>query len=95
MLHNTPKHQAINQKLIVKTIAHCLDGLLNDKYSINELLSVDLVEKFKESLLSKGDSAGIKSNEAFVDKEIIDMMDKSTKAVSLYVNRSINFNITL
>ena len=89
MLYNSPK-SAFTKKLNLTTIAHCLDGLIEDKFSINELLPVDLVEKFKECLLSKGDSSAITNREAFIDKELISLMDESTKAASLYINRSNN-----
>lgn len=83
MIMNLPKHNKHSKKLIAKTLCQTLDGLIQDRYSLNEIFPFDLVEHFKDSILSTGYAFGRNEpeGEEFYDEELVNLLDEKTKSV--------------
>jgi hypothetical protein len=76
-------------RLVYKVVAHFLDGLLNEKVSLDAIINnSDLVDKFEKIIKAKETYFESKEEKGLFDDEIEDMFDVKTKEKIRHLLRS-------
>ena len=76
---NFPKNNTSN-RISYQILAHFLNALLEDKVSVENIVNSEVFEKFKDSLIAKGDAFEEHNNLLEFDKELEGLFDEKTKA---------------
>lgn len=77
LISSYPKN--LNDRNVLQLVTHFLDALISDKICINTIVTPNIYEKLKESLLSQGIAFKENDSEIEFDKEIDMLFDKNTK----------------
>ena len=80
MLTGYPKNISKN-RLSYQILAHFLNALLHDKIGLDVVIDTEILLKFKESLLSKGQAFNEWEEKVELDKELESLFDENTKRI--------------
>lgn len=88
MIQKYPKKK-INNRLTYKIVCNFLNALIEDKVCLENILSPEVMDRIKDSILSKGLAYEKHSeNKLFFDKELESLFDEKTKNIILKLNES-------
>lgn len=68
-----------NDRNILQLVTHFLDALVNDKIALERIVTPEIIEKLKESLIAQGLAFKANENELDFDKEICMLFDETTR----------------
>ncbi len=78
IMSNFPKTNVTN-RLSYQVLAHFLEALVENKTCLENIASTDVIEKFKDCLISKGQAYDENSEKIEFDKELESLFDDNTK----------------
>ena len=75
----------------VEVVSNFLNALIDEKINLDSLIDSKIVDKFEDSLFTKGKTYDVKTNEnveIIFDKEIFSIMNEKQKEIIIDLNRS-------